>query len=97
MVEGVGEKREIDQGESRAKKQGNSCNEEKEKRKLTLLSTVEEGTIFLETVVDLDQVGTSQQLHEHAGGNNGGNTEFHQGSTVGGENGTHPVEGIRRI
>lgn len=63
-------------------------------RLLTFLGSVEERAILFETVVDLNEVGAGKELHEHARGDNGGDTQFHEGSTVGGEDSTHPVEGI---
>ena len=67
------------------------------KKKLTLLGSVEERTILLEAVVNLNEVGASEELHEHARGDNGGDTELHEGSTVGGKDSTHPVERVRRV
>jgi hypothetical protein len=65
--------------------------------RLTLLGSIEKRAILLETVVDLNEVGASKELHEHARGDNRGDTEFHEGSTVGGEDSTHPVQRIRRV
>eukprot|EP00754_Rhynchopus_humris_P043535 Rhum_TRINITY_DN3343_c0_g1::Rhum_TRINITY_DN3343_c0_g1_i1::g.10629::m.10629 len=45
-------------------------------------------------LVHRDQLGSLQQLHDHRGGHNRGDTELHQGALVGGEDHTHPVEGV---
>ena len=59
-----------------------------------LLGTAEESTVLLEGEVDLDEVGTGEELHDHTGGNDGRDTEFHESTTVGSENDTHPVERV---
>jgi len=58
------------------------------------LGTGKQRTIFLDIVVDLNDTGTSQELHNQTGGNDGTDTKFHQGTTVGSKNNTHPVERI---
>lgn len=47
-----------------------------------LLRSLVELAVRLQVEVDIDQVGTSQELENHTGGDNRGNTQFHQGSTV---------------
>jgi len=34
-------------------------------------------------------------LHDHGGSDDGGDTELHESTSVGSEDGSHPVEGIR--
>jgi len=48
------------------------------------LGTLEESTVFLDTLVDLDDLGTGKQLHDHTGSNNRTDTKFHEGTSVGG-------------
>jgi hypothetical protein len=36
-------------------------------------------------------------LHDHGGSDDGGDTEFHESTSVRGENGAHPVEGVRLL
>jgi hypothetical protein len=62
-----------------------------------LLGPREQGAIFLDVVVDFNDTRSSQKLHDKTGGNNGTDTKFHQCTTVGSENDTHPVEGIGRL
>lgn len=75
-----------------------------------------EFTVGLEVQVDIDQVGTSEELEahrklvrnclpecmetyleDHAGGDDGGNTQFHQRTPVTGQHHTQPIQGIRSI
>ena len=62
---------------------------------LTLLGSIEQLTILLHTLVNLQNSGTSQHLHNHSRGDDGGDTQLHEGSPVGSENNTEPVERIR--
>mmetsp|Transcript_1225 Transcript_1225/g.1865 ORF Transcript_1225/g.1865 Transcript_1225/m.1865 type:complete len:403 (+) Transcript_1225:421-1629(+) len=62
-----------------------------------LLGTVEKSPILLHIVVNLDDTRSCKELHDETGGDNGGDTEFHECSTVGGENNAHPVKGIGRL
>jgi hypothetical protein len=62
-----------------------------------LLCTVEECSVLLDVVVDLNDSGSSEELHDKSRGDDGGNSEFHEGSTVGSEDHAHPVEWIRRF
>lgn len=61
-----------------------------------LLSTVEQCTI-LWRVTDLDDLNSSQQLHNETRRDDGRDTEFHQCTTVRRENDTNPVEGISGV
>ena len=45
----------------------------------------------------LNQTCTSKHLHNHTGCNDRRDTQLHDGSTVGGQNDTHPVERIRGL
>lgn len=60
----------------------------------TLLSPAKEGAVFCERVVDLDETRSGEQLDDHAGGDDGGDAELHEGAAVGGEDDSHPVERV---
>jgi hypothetical protein len=49
-------------------------------KRRTLGSAIEKSTVLRERLVDGDDLGTSQQLHDHTRGNDGGDTELHQGA-----------------
>ena len=51
-------------------------------------------SIFLQRSIAWDNLQPSEELDNHAGGDNGGNTKFHQGTAVGGQDHTHPVEWV---
>ena len=65
-----------------------------DKKTEKLLGTREQGTIFLDVVVDLDNSGTSQKLHNQTRCDNGTDTKFHKSTTVRSKDNTHPVERI---
>jgi hypothetical protein len=58
------------------------------------LSTIEQGTIFFIALINVDDLSTSQKLHNHTTGNDGGDTEFHKSTSVRGKDNSHPVERI---
>merc|ERR1719466_3799 len=58
-----------------------------------LLGSIEQSSV-LRSVPHLYQLGTSQQLHDQTGGHDGGDTQLHEGSSVGSEDDTDPVERI---
>ena len=58
-----------------------------------LLSSIEESSV-LGGVSHLNELGTGQQLHDQTGGDDGGDTQLHEGFPVGGEDDTDTVEGI---
>lgn len=60
----------------------------------TFLSTTKERTVFLQAKVDVDQIGTGQKLHDHSRGDDWRDSEFHEGTSVGGEDDPHPVERV---
>ncbi len=62
-----------------------------------LLSSLVELAIGLQVEVDVDEVGTSKELEDHAGGDNWGNTQFHESTSVGGHHHTEPVQWIRGV
>jgi hypothetical protein len=64
---------------------------------LTLLGTREQSAIFLEAEVDVDEVSTSQELHDHSRGDDGTDTELHQRPPIGGQDDTHPIERVGGI
>ena len=61
-----------------------------------LLGAVKESPV-LRSVAHLDQLGTCQQLHDQPRGDDGRDAEFHQGSSVRGEDDTDPVERISGV
>lgn len=48
-------------------------------------------------ISDLNDLGTRQELHDETGGDDGRDTQLHEGSPVGGQDDTDPVEGIRGV
>ena len=62
-----------------------------------LLGSGKQGPIFFDVVIDFNDTRTSQKLHDKTGSHNGTDTKFHQSTTVGSENDTHPVERIGRL
>jgi len=62
-----------------------------------LLCATEESAIFLEALVNLNDLGTSKKLHDHAGCYDGTNTKLHKSTPIGSEDDTHPVERVGRL
>ena len=62
-----------------------------------LLSAREESSIFLDIVIDFDDTGTSEKLHNKTGCNNRTDSKLHKSPSVGSEDNTHPVERIGRL
>ena len=62
--------------------------------KLTLLGTAEQRAILLETKVDVDEVSARKQLHDHAGCDDGCDSELHKRSAVRGKDYAHPVQRV---
>lgn len=69
---------------------------QKRKRLRTLLGGAEQGAVLLEGKVDLDEPGALEELDDHAGSDDGSDTEFHERSSVRGEDDTHPVQRVWR-
>ena len=67
------------------------------KRKSTFLSTGKEGTVFLEGVVNFNDVRACEELHDHGGSDDGSDSELHEGASVRGENDSHPVQRVSGI
>jgi len=61
-----------------------------------LLGAVEESPV-LGSVSHLNQLGAGKQLHDESGGDDGGDAELHESSSVGRQNYSDPVEGVRRV
>ena len=59
-----------------------------------LLGSVEEFLVFPDVLVDFDEFGSCQQLHDHGRGDERRNSQLHEGTPVGGQDDSHPVEGI---
>ena len=62
-----------------------------------LLGSLVDLAVGLEVEVDVDEVGTSKELEDHAGGDDGGNTQLHQRTSVTGHHHTQPVERVGGI
>ena len=62
-----------------------------------LLSAREECTVFLEALVDVDDLGAGEQLHDQAGSDDGRDAQLHERPSVRGEQHTHPVERVRAL
>ena len=62
-----------------------------------LLGGLVELAVGLQVEVDVDEVGAGEELEDHAGGDDGGDTQLHQGSSVTRHHHTQPVERIRGI
>lgn len=60
----------------------------------TLLGSTEQGAVLLERKVNLDESSTLEKLDDHAGRDDGGDTQLHQGTAVRGEDDTHPVQRV---
>jgi hypothetical protein len=60
----------------------------------TFLGSIKEGFIVFAVLVDVNDLGTSEELHDHTSGNDGRYTEFHESSSIRSENYTHPVEWV---
>jgi len=58
----------------------------------TFLRPAEQGSVFFDRVVYLNDSCARQQLHDHARRDNGRDTLLHEGSPVGRQNHPHPVE-----
>jgi hypothetical protein len=50
-----------------------------------------------QTAVDIDEICICQKLHNHAGGNDGAYSQFHESASIGGQDDTHPIEWVRRV
>lgn len=59
-----------------------------EEGRRTLLSSVEEFLLFLVALVELNDFSASEELHDEAGSDDGGDAELHESTTVGGEDDT---------
>ena len=64
---------------------------------LTLLRSTEQRTILLQRKVDFDEICTGEQLHNHSRGHDWCYTKFHECTTVGRKDDTHPIERVSRI
>ena len=63
----------------------------------TFLSAAEERAVFLQTKVNLDEVRTGEELHDHAAGDDRRDAELHEGAAVGREDDAHPVERVTGV
>lgn len=58
------------------------------------LSPGKQSSILLHIVIHFDDPTPSQQLHDQSTGDNGRDAKLHERAPIGGEDDTHPVEGI---
>lgn len=58
------------------------------------MGSTEQGTVVLEAKVDINQLSTREELHDHARSNDRSDTELHQGTPVGSEDSTKPVKRV---
>ena len=63
---------------------------------LTLLSSIEESSV-LWGVSNLQNLGSGQELHDEGGGDDGRDTQLHEGAAIGGHDHSQPVEWISTI
>ena len=63
----------------------------------TFLSAREQTTVLFEREVDIDEVCACQKLHNHAGGNDGAYSQFHESASIRGQDDTHPIEWVGRV
>ena len=66
----------------------------------TFLSAREQTSVLFEREVDIDEVCACQKLHNHAGGNDGAYSQFHESASIGGQPGqddTQPIEWVRQV
>jgi hypothetical protein len=59
-----------------------------------LLGSLEEFSVLLGGLVDFDDLGTCEQLHDHAGSDDGGYSKLHKGSLIRGKDYPKPIEGV---
>ena len=64
---------------------------------LTFLGTTEQSTVLLEAKVNADEIRASEQLRDHSGGDDRGDSKFHEGTAVRRQNDTHPIQGVGRV
>ncbi len=58
---------------------------------LTLLGSTEKSAVILEAEIDIDQLRTREQLHDHPAGDDWRDTELHESPSVRREDGSEPV------
>ncbi len=63
---------------------------------LTFLGSVEEGPV-LGSVADFNDLRSGEELHDHAGCDDGGDAELHQCASIRSKDDTDPVERIRGV
>ena len=66
------------------------------KKSLTFLCSVKECPVR-GGIPHIEQLGSGQELHDEARGDNGGDAQLHEGSPVGSQDDSDPVEGISRV
>mmetsp|Transcript_30928 Transcript_30928/g.62763 ORF Transcript_30928/g.62763 Transcript_30928/m.62763 type:complete len:181 (-) Transcript_30928:220-762(-) len=71
-----------------------NCLADRDEDSKELLRSLEQGPVFLDVVVDLDDAGSGKELHDEAGRDDGADAKLHQSPAVGGHDDSHPVEGI---
>ena len=56
-----------------------------------------EFAVGFEVEVDVDEVGAGEELEDHAGGDDGGDAEFHEGAAVTRQHHAEPIHGVGGI
>mmetsp|Transcript_50744 Transcript_50744/g.100971 ORF Transcript_50744/g.100971 Transcript_50744/m.100971 type:complete len:584 (-) Transcript_50744:49-1800(-) len=59
-----------------------------------LLRAREEGTVLLEALVDIDDLGTREELHHQTRCDDRRDAKLHERASVGSEQHSHPIEGV---
>lgn len=60
----------------------------------TFLSPTEESAVLLQGVVDLDEASTGEELNDHPGGDDGGDTQLHERPSIRRQDDSHPVQRV---
>ena len=60
-----------------------------------LLGALEQRSVLFQALVHVDDLGTGQQLHHHARGNYGRDTQLHERASITGHYHPHPVQRVR--
>ena len=64
--------------------------------RLTFLRSVKKCSV-LGRVADFDDFGAGEELHDHAGSDDGRNSQLHQSSSIRSQDDSHPIKRIRRV
>ena len=65
--------------------------------KPTFLCSTEKCPILLQAEINIYEVCASEELHDHSGSNDRGNTELHKSTAIGSDDDTQPIQRVRRV